>query len=65
MAKIIIILKIRKVYRTFFVLSIPDKIPRKFLFLISQYHQTCANADRQRAELGDVCGDVCDVSDAI
>jgi len=38
------------------------KIPRKFLFLISQHHQTCANADGQRAELGDVCGDVSDVS---
>ena len=47
------------------VIPFQIKIPRKFLFLISQHHQTCANADRQRAELGDVSGDVCDVSDAI
>jgi hypothetical protein len=28
------------------------------LFLISQHHQTHANADGQRVELGDVFGDI-------
>jgi hypothetical protein len=31
------------------------------LFLISQHHQTHANADAIRAELGDISGDVSDV----
>jgi hypothetical protein len=34
---------------------------RSFLFLISQHHQTHANADAIRAELGDISGDVSDV----